>query len=155
MTANSTDRENFNDLKTYIISSYRYCQKVYESIENDEQYESWFNLCNNHLNNCNFLINAQRPNFLDIIINRNYVNLFNDFRDSCEFTVESIQGMMNEYNANKTKLDEEIEMFNQLEKKARFEYGLAEEFKEMDIQNKNEYMSKRAIGFLNKLKEDD
>ena len=155
MTANSKYREYFNDLKTYIISSYRYCQNVYESIENDEQYESWFNLCNNHLNNCNFLINTRKPNFLDIIINRNYVNLFNDFRDSCEFTVESIQGMMNEYNANKTKLDEEIEMFNQLEKKARFEYGLAEEFKEMDIQSKNDYMSKRVIGFLNKLKEYD
>lgn len=142
-------REEINNLKTYIMSSYRYCEKVYNSIEDDLQFQTWFNLCTAHVNSCNFLLKKSKP--LITFIPTKHVKVYKEFEKICKFTVESIQNLINEYNAEKQKSSEELELMTQLEMKARLEHRLTTEYKEFELQNQKELISKNQIGFkLNK-----
>lgn len=146
--------KEINDLKTYIMRSYRYCVKVYETIEDESHFETWFNLCNAHVNSCNFLLKKTKP--LITFINTKYVKAYKEFKSICEYTVGAIQATIDEYLIEKNKANEELEMYRQLEAKARMEYELAMEYKEAELQNQKEIQQQNPIGFSNKtVNEDD
>ena len=137
--------KEINDLKTYIMRSYRYCIKVYETIEDESHFETWFNLCNAHVNSCNFLLKKTKPLFT--FINTKYVKTYKEFKSICEYTVGSIQSTIDEYLIEKNKANEEMEAYRSLETKARLEYELAIEYKEAELQNQKSLHQQNPIGF--------
>lgn len=122
------NRNDVNVLKNYIMASYQYCKKVYNGIENHTQFQSWLQLCYAHVNNCNFWTLKLEPFIKFIPTTR--CKLYKDFRFACEYTVDSLQMMISEYNEAYAKELEQIEMNKQIEMRARIEHEIAIEYKE-------------------------
>ena len=137
------NRNDVNVLKNYIMASYQYCKKVYNGIDNHTQYQSWLQLCYAHLNNCNFWTLKLKPFIKFIPTTR--CKLYKDFRFACEYTVDSLQMMIAEYNEKYAKEREQIELNKQIEMRARIEHEIAIEYKEAMIER--DKANRKPIGF--------
>lgn len=137
------NRNDVNVLKNYIMASYQYCKKVYNGIDNHTQYQSWLQLCYAHLNNCNFWTLKLKP-FIKFIPTTK-CKLYKDFRFACEYTVDSLQMMIAEYNEKYAKEREQIELNKQIEMRARIEHEIAIEYKEAMIER--DKANRKPIGF--------
>ena len=138
-------KSEMNLLKNYIMSSYHYCKRVYDSIETHEHFQSWLQLCYAHLNNCNYWIDKLKPNIT--FIPSKQKNIWKNFRYTCEFTIDSLQTLISEYNTTYEKQLEDMELAKQIEMRARIEHELALEFREIDIEFNKNLITKRQIGY--------
>ena len=147
-------RHDVNTLKIYIMSSYQYCKKVYNGIESHEHFQTWLQLCYAHLNNCNYWINKLKP-VITFIPSRK-CKLYKDIRYTCEFTIDSLQDFITEYNTAYEKQLEDIEIAKQIETRARIEHELAIEYREFELERQKELIKTRPIGYnINKNSEND
>ena len=137
------NRNDVNVLKNYIMASYQYCKKVYNSIDNHTQFQTWLQMCYAHVNNCNFWTLKLEP-FIKFIPTTK-CKLYKDFRFACEYTVDSLQTMIAEYNERYTKELEQIELNKQIEMRARIEHEIAIEYKEAMIER--DKANRKPIGF--------
>lgn len=147
-------KHDVNTLKIYIMSSYRYCKKVYNSIKSHEHFQTWLQLCYAHLNNCNYWIDKLKP--VITFIPSQKCKLYKDIRYTCEFTINSLQDFITEYNTAYEKQLEDMEIAKQIETRARIEHELAIEYREAELEKQKELIKTRHIGYnINKDNEND
>ena len=147
-------KHDVNTLKIYIMSSYQYCKKVYNSIESHEHFKTWLQLCYAHLNNCNYWVDKLKPAIMFIPSLK--CKLYKDIRYTCEFTIDSLQDLITEYNTAYEKQLEDLELSKQIEMRARIEHELAIEYREAELEKQKELIKTRHIGYnINKDNEND
>ena len=135
-----------NNYKTEIMNAYRYIKRVHEAgIESKEQFDTFINLCENHVANCNIICKKLKPVFG--FIQRTKYKIYKDFRSTCEFTVSDINNMISTTQAVYDKLAEIEELRETMTIKAQIDYELATEYKEVEIQRQADIREKRKIGF--------
>lgn len=141
---NVFDRTELNRVKTYIMNSFRYCKRVYDGgIETKSQFISFTQLCQNHLNNCNFWCQKFEPKIKFIPSYKKL--LYDNLLTTCAYTVETINEMLQEWQLILDKQNEQAELASQIEMRARIEHELAIEYKDI-MTNKIKNDSKQ-IGF--------
>ena len=86
-----------NEFTTKVMTSFRYCRKVYDGgFDSDyaaEQFATFMNLCQSHVNLCNSLCKKVKPRFK--FFQWSKYKMYKAFRDTCAYTVEEIQAMIN------------------------------------------------------------
>lgn len=142
LSSNPTKTE-VNAIKTYIMNSFRYCKRVSEGIESMEQFEVFVNLCQSHVDNCNFWSNKLKPTIG--ILQPNKKNLYENLHVVCSYTVDRLKDIINTYNDSFEKAKEEAEMQMQLELSARINNEIALEYKDNEYKKLKE--SRCPIGF--------
>ena len=138
-----------NEFTTKVMTSFRYCRKVYDGgFDSDyaaEQFATFMNLCQSHVNLCNSLCKKVKPRFK--FFQWSKYKMYKAFRDTCAYTVEEIQAMINEKQAEFDKIAEIEELRETMAIKAQIDYELACEFKELDIERNKNIRESRNIGF--------
>ena len=140
--------------KTEIMNSFRFCKRVYEGgIETPEQFDSFTNLCQNHVDKCNMICKKLKPKFslLQWKKAKNFIN----FKETCAYTISEIQIMINEIQSGYDKLEEIEELRETMAIKARIEYEIANELKEVEIERQADIRESRQIGFSLPIEEID
>lgn len=136
-----------NQFTTQVMNSYRFCKRVYEGgIESPEQFTTFTNLCQGHVDICNMLCYKLKPKFG--LLQQSKLKIFKSFKDSCAYTISEIQGMIGTIQSEYDKLAEIDELRETMAIKAQIEYELANEFKELDIARNKEIRESRNIGFV-------
>jgi hypothetical protein len=74
--------------------------------------------------------------------------MYKVFKDTCAYTVEEIQTMINEKQAEFDKIAEIEELRETMAIKAQIDYEIACEFKELDIERNKNIRESRSIGFI-------
>lgn len=139
--------EKLNDVITKVMNSFRFCQKIYNGgIESQEQFTSFKNLCQNHVDICNMLYHTLKPSFLGIFLLYKWKQL-KKFKNVCIYTISELKTMIYNIQAEYDKIAEYEELRETMTVKAQIEHELASDFKEMDIKKNEEYRESRDIGF--------
>lgn len=133
-------------LKGVVMESYRYCEHVYNGgIESYEQFQSFTNLCQNFVDNCNFMCKKLKP-ALSILQPRKY-KVYKDFNYVCGFAVNKLNGMLKEWQAGYDKSLEDAEMMKQMEARARIDHEIAIEYREKELTKEKTRLKQRPIGY--------
>lgn len=121
------DKVQINALKDKVMTSGRYLEKVFETgFETYEQFQSFCNMCENHVNMCNAYCKKIRP-IVPFIQRRQYKE-YDNFRTGCVWSVEIINDMVASWQSNYDKLMEEAKIKSQLEERIRLEHEIAIEY---------------------------
>lgn len=136
-----------NQFTTQVMNSYRFCKRVYEGgIESPEQFTTFKNLCQGHVDICNMLYYKLKPKFG--FLQWSKLKILKLFKDTCAYTISEMQGMIGTIQSEYDKLAEIDELRETMAIKAQIEYELANEFKELDIARNKEIRESRNIGFV-------
>ena len=140
------DRNKLNILKNYVMLSIRFCEQVYETgFDTYDQFQSFTNMCENHVNYCNTWLMRLKP---IIPIGKNY-NMYKEFKFACAYTVSCLNKMVHEWKSNYDNAVEEAKAFEQLEKRSRLEHELSIEYRDYVYDKDRENDNKRKpIGFI-------
>jgi hypothetical protein len=121
------DKVQINALKDKVMTSGRYLEKVFETgFETYEQFQSFCNMCENHVNMCNAYCKKIRPSVP--FIQRKQYKEYDNFRTGCAWSVEIINDMVASWQSNYDKLMEEAKIKSQLEERIRLEHEIAIEY---------------------------
>ena len=121
------DKVQINALKDKVMTSGRYLEKVFETgFETYEQFQSFCNMCENHVNMCNAYCKKIRPGVP--FIQRKQYKEYDNFRTGCVWSVEIINDMVASWQSNYDKLMEEAKIKSQLEERIRLEHEIAIEY---------------------------
>ena len=132
--------------KTEIMNSFRFCKRVYEGgIETPEQFDSFTNLCQNHVDKCNMICKKLKPKLY--LLQWKKAKNFANFRDTCAYTIEQLQSMISEIQSGYDKMAEIEELRETMETKAFIEYEIAQKIKQLDIDRIDEIKTYNKIGF--------
>ena len=136
-----------NQFKNRVMDSYRFIKRIYDGgIETPEQFTTFANVCQGHVDMCNILCYKLKPNFFGIF-QPSKKSIFNKFKEVCAYTISEIQDMISTIQAEYDKLAEIDELRETMVIKAQIEYELANQFKEIDICHNKEIREARNIGF--------
>ena len=121
------DKVQINALKDKVMTSGRYLEKIFETgFETYEQFQSFCNMCENHVNMCNAYCKKIRPGVP--FIQRKQYKEYDNFRTGCAWSVEIINDMVASWQSNYDKLMEEAKIKSQLEERIRLEHEIAIEY---------------------------
>ena len=132
-----------NAIKTYIMNSFRYCKRISEGIESMEQFDVFVNLCQVHVDNCNFWCNKIKPTLG--ILQPNKKNLYENLYNVCGYTVDRLKDIIKTYKDSFANAKEDAEMQMQLELTARINNEIALEYRDNEYKKLRE--SRGTIGF--------
>ena len=139
-------RKTINDLKTKVITSGRYLEKVYENgLETPEQFQAFVNMCETHVNTCNFFCKKYKP-FLWFIPTEK-TKIYRNFKAGCAYSVEIINALINTWQSAYDTAVEEAKIRSQLEDRARLEHEIAIEYAEAQYEKNHKIDNKSVIGF--------
>ena len=140
------NRSQVNHLKTKVMTSGRYLEQVFETgFDTYEQFQSFCNMCENHVNMCNTYCKRLKPLFLFLPTCR--AKLYKNFRSGCAWSVEIINAMIRSWQSNYDKAVEEAKQKALLEERLRFEHELAIEYQNAIYEDNKTEDKKPYCGF--------
>lgn len=136
-----------NNHKTRLLRDFNFCKKVFnKGIETDIQLQSFTNLCQAYVNNCNHLVKQTKP-VLGILQYKKHKE-HKSLEQLCIDTVGDLGGKISSAKEAFDKAKEEAEMYEQLETRLRIEAAVALDIKEQERLRQLEGV-KKPIGFGN------
>ena len=139
-------RKTMNDLKTKVITSGRYLERIYESgIETPDQFQAFCKMCENHVDMCNTYCKKYKP--LLSFLPTKQTQMYNTFRLGCEWSVDIINAMLKMWQSNYEVAVEEAKYRQQLEDRVRLEHEIAIEYAEDQYERNRKTDNKNVIGF--------
>lgn len=141
------DRVLLNQLKDKLMISLRYCETVYKTgFDSYDQFQSFNQMCANHVNMCNIWCKRLKP--IVPFLQRNKYKIYNEFRDTCVYTVEILNNLLAQYQENYENSVEEAKLLDQIEKRCRLEHEINLEYSEYAREKaKADDAKKTPIGF--------
>lgn len=138
------NRFNLNKTKTILNNGVNYILKVYESIEEECQYDAFISMCDNYLEYCQFWQKKFKPKFGKLSYTK--YKLYLEYVEFAQYTLNKIQNLINQYNTTIQEAAEEEEYINTIRKKLTAEYFISKE-----LQESNDELTKKKtpkIGFV-------
>jgi hypothetical protein len=143
---NKTKKFYINVLKDKIMTSGRYLEKVFETgFETYEQFHSFCNMCENHVNKCNAYCKQLKPKIP--FIQRKAYKEYDNFRSGCVWSVEIINDLIANWQNNYNTAMEEAKARQQLEDRIRLEHEIAIEYQKTIYEENKENDKKSYCGF--------
>lgn len=140
------DRMELNQLKNKVMTSWRYIERVFDGgIEDYDQFQSFNNMCANHVLMCNKWCERLKPRLRWIQYNR--MKMYLDFREVCAYTVEEINDTISSWQSMYDKAMEEAKMKAQLEERCRLEHEIALEYRDAQYEKERKADQKPFVGF--------
>lgn len=141
------NRKMINDSLTKIMNSYDYCLTVYETgFDTVEQFYSFKQMCQNHVDMCNFYYRKCKPTFWKFQY-RKY-KLSENVKNACLYTISELSSIINDYMDSYDKAVEEAKIKIKTEEHCRLEHEIAMEYKDLQYEHDKELKKKSPkIGF--------
>lgn len=140
------DRMELNQLKSKVMTSWRYIGKVYDGgIEDYDQFQSYCNMCATHALMCNRWLERIKPRFGWIQYNR--MKTYKELREVCNFTVDELYNTISSWQTMYDKAVEEAKLKAQLEERCRLEHEIAIEYREAQYEKERKEDKKPPVGF--------
>lgn len=137
--------KNINTYKTQLLREFNYCKRIFNGgIETESQLQTFTNLCQAYVDNCNYMCKQNRPK-LGILQCKKYKS-YKSLEYLCSNTVADLSGMINSAKDVFNKANEEAEMYEQIETRMRIEAAVAFDIKENERQRQINDV-KKPIGF--------
>jgi hypothetical protein len=135
-----------NDLKSKVMNNGRYLEKVYEGgIDSMDQFQSFVNMCKNHVNMCNAYCKSYKPLFW--FLNTERTRIYRNFRKGCEWSVDIINAMIDTWRDGYEKMMNDAKQQAQLEDRIRIEHELAIEYANAQYELNRKTDNAVKIGF--------
>lgn len=140
------DKVRINALKDKVMTSGRYLEKVFETgFESYEQFQSFCNMCENHVSMCNTYCKRIKPRFP--FIQRKQWKEYDNFRTGCVWSVEIINDLISSWQSNYDAAVEESKLRSQLEQRIRLEHEIAIEYQKAVYEENKQNDKKSYCGF--------
>lgn len=140
------DKVRINALKDKVMASGRYLEKVFETgFESYDQFQSFCNMCENHVNMCNAYCKMIKPRFS--FIQRKQWKEYDNFRTGCVWSVEIINDLISSWQSNYDAAVEESKHRSQLEQRIRLEHEIAIEYQKAVYEENKQNDKKPYCGF--------
>lgn len=141
------DKVQINKLKDKVMMSGRYLEKVFETgFETYDQFQSFCNMCENHVNMCNEYCKRIKPRFP--FIQRKQYKEYDNFRTGCAWSVEILNDLISSWQSNYDAAVEESKAVAQLEQRIRLEHEIALEYQDVVYERNKEKDKKPYCGFV-------
>ena len=141
------DKVQINKLKDKVMMSGRYLEKVFETgFETYEQFQSFCNMCENHVNMCNAYCKRIKPRFP--FIQRKAYKEYDNFRSGCVWSVDIINDLIACWQRDYDAVVEEAKMKSQLEQRIRLEHEIAIEYQKAIYEENRQNDKKPYCGFV-------
>ena len=141
------NKVQINKLKDKVMTSGRYLEKVFETgFETYEQFQSFCNMCENHVNMCNKYCKRVKPRFS--FIQRKQYKEYDNFRTGCVWSVDIINDLISSWQSNYDAAVEESKAVAQLEQRIRLEHEIAIEYQKAVYEENKETDKKPYCGFV-------
>lgn len=128
-------RHEQQDKKTYIITAYKKICNTFNTIETQEHYNIFFNMCNNLMGYCNFWCDTIKPFCLFIPFRFKQYILYKDLYILSMYIMEKLQDMINEYQSIIDSAQAEASKQNDLEERMRLEFNIKTKIENEHKQN--------------------
>ena len=119
-------RTKVNQLKMYLLNAIKKLEDTFDSIETQEQYETFYNMCKNVLQFCNVWSLRLKPYKLCALLNTKKSLLYDSFQTSAIETVEVMNNLIDSYTATVSANEEYIKRYNDIEERIRMERDINE-----------------------------
>lgn len=140
------DRVIVNQLKDKVMMSGRYLEQVFETgFETYEQFQSFCNMCENHVDMCNFYCKKLKPRIP--FLQRKQFKLYDNFKTGCAWSVDIINELLRSYQSTYDAAIEEAKVKAQLEERIRLEHEIAIEYQNVIYENNKAEDRKPYCGF--------
>lgn len=141
------DKVQINKLKDKVMTAGRYLEKVFETgFETYEQFQSFCNMCENHVNMCNAYCKKMKPK-IPFLQRRQYKE-YDNFRMGCVWSVDIINALISSWQSNYDAAVEESKAVAQLEQRIRLEHEIAIEYQKAIYEENRENDKKPYCGFV-------
>lgn len=141
------DKVRINKLKDKVMMSGRYLEKVFETgFETYEQFQSFCNMCENHVNMCNAYCKKLKP-VIPFLQRKSYKE-YDNFRMGCVWSVELINALISSWQRNYDTAIEEAKIKTQLEERIRLEHEIAIEYQNAVYEENKQNDKKPYCGFV-------
>ena len=141
------DKVRINKLKDKVMMSGRYLEKVYETgFETYEQFQSFCNMCENHVNMCNVYCKKLKP-VIPFLQRKSYKE-YDNFRMGCVWSVELINALIASWQSNYEAAVEESKQCSLLEQRIRLEHEIAIEYQKAVYKENKQNDKKPYCGFV-------
>lgn len=139
-------REHANHAKTFLSSAYEKLELVFESIETQEHYNVFYNMCNNILNYCKIWDARLKPKLKYIkYIEKNKWDAYESYLMHAMSIVEKLNTLIDEYTSAEAAANEYAKKYKETEERMRIEREITDKLnKEKEERIKNET---KTIGF--------
>lgn len=140
-------REIINNLKTQLKIRTDYIVKAYESIKEEDHYDAFINMCDTHIQFCNFWAARLKRQIFGLRLFKNY-RLYNDYMKYAQHTISIIQEKINEYASAFTKCLEDQKFIDDTKKKIETEFLISSEIQDVKYKEirKNEHKTIKGFG---------
>jgi hypothetical protein len=139
-------RKTLNDLKTKVVASGRYLEQVYNTgFDTYEQFQSFINMCENHVDMCNTYCNKYKPTLWFIPTQK--TKIYANFRNGCSWSVDIINTLVKSWQTSYEVAMEDAKIKSQIEERARIEHEIAIEYAENQYEKNRKADAKPVIGF--------
>ena len=119
-------RTKVNQLKMYLLNAIKKLEDTFDSIETQEQYETFYNMCTNILQFCNVWSSRLKPYKWCTLLNTEKSLLYDSFQISAIETVEAMNNLIDSYTAVVSANEEYIKKYNDIEERIRMERDINE-----------------------------
>lgn len=141
------DKVQINKLKDKVMTAGRYLEKVFETgFDTYEQFQSFCNMCENHVNMCNAYCKQIKPK-IPFLQRRQYKE-YDNFRTGCAWSVNIINTLISSWQSNYDATIEESKVVAQLEQRIRLEHEIAIEYQKAIYEENRENDKKPYCGFV-------
>lgn len=141
------DREILNQLKTKVMTSYRFIGDVFDGgIDDYDQFQSFTNLCENYLDLCNFWCECIKPKYGWLQYQQ--MMMYRDLYETCFFTINDVNQMLSSWKSMYDAEVEESKQRAQYEERMRLEQDLAMEFRDRQYEYDKNKSKMKQIGFV-------
>lgn len=135
-----------NKIKDYVMISMRFCEDVFAGgFETYDQFQAFNQMCANHVDMCNTWLKRVKPR-LGVIQYKRW-KLYKDLRSCCGFTVDCMNGWLEQWQTGYEKAVEESKFKQQLEERCRLEHEIAIEYQKVVYENHRSEDRKPYCGF--------
>lgn len=140
------NRVELNQLKTKVMTSWRFIEQVFEGgIEDYDQFQSFNNMCANHVLMCNKWCERLRPRLRWIQYNR--MKTYLEFRELCAYTVNEINDTVSSWQTMYDKAMNEAKLKAQHEERCRLEHEITLEYRNIQYEKERNADKKPFVGF--------
>jgi hypothetical protein len=141
------DKVQINKLKDKVMTAGRYLEKVFETgFDTYEQFQSFCNMCENHVNMCNAYCKKMKPK-IPFLQRRQYKE-YDNFRTGCVWSVDIINTVISSWQSNYDAAVEESKQRSLLEQRLRIEHEIAIEYQKAVYEENRENDKKPYCGFV-------
>ena len=141
------NRSAVNNLKTELLSRMNYIIKIHESIEEDQQYDAFITMCDNHMQYCQFWADKLKPKWYQLL-SKVKKDQYKDYFELAQYTLDRLSAKVNAYKEAVQEAMEQQEYYDTVRRKLETEFIITKELQDHQYESIRIEEHKNKIGFI-------